>query len=566
MIQNNYFTNNSDLLFHFQSVVDWKEIVSVYENNFSSTDETAPKSLEEALDYYRVLLESTGDITGNYISPHVAEIDKMGLQFSNGKVSFPPVMIDCVNKAKEAGLQPYAFQRKYGGLGIPFVARAILGEMLYRTDASIAIAFACVNLAEILEKNASEEMCKEWIPKFTNGEYVVAMGLTEPNHGSDLQQVKTKATKDANGQWILNGTKRFITHGCGFGDTPAIILTLARTGSESSGGRGLSFFLVEGKDVQIAGIEKKLGLHCSPTCEVVFENTPGILIGEEGQGLIKHTMGMLNGARVGVAAQGTGIATAALEEAKKFASERTQFGKTLDQIPAIKKLLSKMERETMAIRCLTYEGSRTIDMYYWRSEHLKEKGVSEKEIRNDPQIRYWEKVANVFTPISKYFCAETCNRVAYDAIQIHGGSGFTEDYDVARIYRDARITTIYDGTSQIQINAAIGGIVTGMNPNGHLRQYIQDEIMKFTPSEELKKLFSILEETVSAYKNLEMGETKDGLSLEVAETTARFLGSMLMEKSIHAPNCNPNRVKHSKEYLIDSLAIAGGNLLKIIAH
>ncbi|MDX1960505.1 MAG: acyl-CoA dehydrogenase family protein [Leptospiraceae bacterium] len=563
MIKSNYFTTNEDMQYHFETLIDWEEIVNEYEDSFSHPDSNSPSSVSEAMDYYRTVIETAGDISGNYFSQAASEIDKEGLKFKDGKVSFPKLMLETVAKGIESGIQPYAIHRKYGGLGIPFVARAMMTELIYRGDSSMGIAFGCLNLAEILERIASEEMKAEWLPRLASGEFVVAMGLTEPNHGSDLQQVKTRATKQSDGTWKINGTKRFITHACGFGDTPSILLTLARTGGENSGGRGLSFFLVHGKDIQVAGIEKKMGLHCSPTCEVVFENTPGILIGEEGFGLVKYTMGMLNGARIGVAGQGTGMATAALEEAKKYANERTQFGRKLSEIPAIQKMLARMERETMALRAISIEGSRTVDLYYWRTEHLKAKGATEKEIRADESSRFWEKVANLFTPLCKYYCSETANKIAYDAIQIHGGSGFTEDYDIARIYRDARITTIYDGTTQIQINAAIGGIATGFGKSGVLKDYIQLEMKKFTPSERLLTLYDILERTIATYRDLEMGALKDEFAFELAESTIRFLASMLLEKSIAKPNLTKNRELHVSDFSLDSLAIMNGNLMKL---
>ncbi|MCE9501815.1 MAG: acyl-CoA dehydrogenase family protein, partial [Leptospira sp.] len=405
MIQNNYFSDVSDIKTQFEEIIDWKEIVENYENAFEEAkifDETgnelyasAPHSLEEAIEYYRVILDAIGDIAGNIISRNVREMEKQGLQFDNGKVIFPKVMIDCVNKVKEAGLQPYGFGRKYGGLGLPFTVKSFMNEILYRVDASVAIAIGCVNLAEIIEKHANEEMKSEWIPKMAQGEFCCAMGLTEPNHGSDLPNITTKATKSGDGKWILNGTKRFITQACGFDTVPAVILTLARTGELNSGARGLSFFLVHSKDIQIASIENKMGLHCSPTCEVVLENTPAELIGEEGYGLIKYVIGMLNGARMGIAYQSTGIATAAFHEAEKYARERIQFGKPIIEIPAVRKILNRMERETSAMRCISLEGSRVIDLYYWRSEHLKKKGLSEKEISSDEQVRFHEKLANL---------------------------------------------------------------------------------------------------------------------------------------------------------------------------
>jgi acyl-CoA dehydrogenase len=573
MIKSNYFSSNSDMLLHFDKFIPWKEIVPVYENNFTDAKKynetgndlfaTAPNNIEEAVEYYRTILDASGDVAGNFVSQHVKEMDIKGANYANGIVTHPKEMIDSVNKAKEAGIQAYGFQRKFGGLGLPFTVRALMGEIIYRVDTSFAIAFGCVNLGEILERIASKEMQDEWIPRMAAGEFCAAMGLTEPNHGSDLPNIRTKATKTEDGKWVLNGTKRFITQACGLGDTPSIILTLARSGG--AGARGLSFFLVQSKDIQIAGIEKKMGLHASPTCEVVFENTPALLIGEEGFGLVRYTMGMLNGARMGIAAQGVGMATAALEEAKVFAATRIQFGKPIEEIPAIKKILRRMEREIMAMRCLTLEGGRTVDMYYWRMEHLKEEGKTDKEISNDEEVRHWMKLADLLTPVSKYYCSEMCNRIAYDALQIHGGSGFTEDYDIARIYRDARIITIYDGTTQIQVMAAIGGVVSGMSATGHFRKYLTNELNKFSASERIKNLFLKLEEAVNVYKEIKASEVRDSFSLELVEVATRVLAGIQLERTANLLEGEEKayRLKHADEFNIDSLALALGNISKM---
>ncbi|HNH03094.1 MAG TPA: acyl-CoA dehydrogenase family protein, partial [Leptospiraceae bacterium] len=260
-----------------------------------------------------------------------------------------------------------------------------------------------------------------------------------------------------------------------------------------------------------------------------------------------------------------GMATAAYEEAKIFASTRIQFGKPIEEIPAIKKMLRRMEREIMAMRCLTLEGGRTVDMYYWRMEHLKEAGKSDKEISNDEEVRHWMKLADLLTPVSKYYCSEMCNRIAYDALQIHGGSGFTEDYDIARIYRDARIITIYDGTTQIQVMAAIGGVISGMAPTGHFRKYLLSEMEEFSPSSRLKTLFEKLEEAVSVYKNISSAEVRDSFSLELVEVATRLLAGIQLEKTakLLESESQTSRLKQADEFNIDSLAIALGNIEKM---
>lgn len=559
----------------FQSIVDWNEVVQAYEDGFKDAAEyaktsderlaSAPGSLEDALEYYKTILESLGELAGTVVAPVSAEMDREGLKFQNGQVIFPKAMSEAYKQVQEAGLQPYSISRRRGGLGLPCTVQAFMMEILGRADASFAIAIGCVNLAETIERFGSEEMKAEYIPQMAAGKITGAMALTEPNHGSDLPGVQTRAEKDANGVWRLNGTKRFITHACGFTDTPSVILTLARTGSPTSGARGLSFFLVKGQDIQVASIEKKMGLHCSPTCEIVYENTPGILIGEEGQGLVKCAMGMMNTARLSIAGQAMGIAEAARGEAKKYASERIQFGKPIEKIPAVKKMLDHMDRETAAMRSLLLEAGRTVDLYLWRQERLEHAGLADKEIRKDEVVRKWEKLANYFTPLSKYYISEMCNRIADNALQIHGGSGYTEEYEVARIYRDARITNIYEGTTQLQIVATIGSVVAGMAPAGHLRAYLDEEMGKIAPSAELRKMYALLEEALSAYKAIENSETRDMFAFELVEVSARLVNGLLMERSasrLQGP-AKDERLALCRAYNADSLGIAAGNIAKI---
>jgi acyl-CoA dehydrogenase len=576
VIQNNYFTDNEDIQLQFNELIDWDEVVREYEHDFSdhkkyqaSGDEAlayAPASTADAVDYYRTIFESVGDISGTVVAACAADMDKEGLKYADGKVTFPGQMVECYEKAREAGIQPYSISRQHGGLGLPAIAQSMHMEMMARGDAAFSIAMGCVNLAETIERFADEDMIKAWVPQMASGDVCGAMALTEPNYGSDLPNVRTKAEQDENGVWRITGAKRFITHGCGFEKIPSVILTLARTGSPTSGAKGLSFFLVEGKDVFIAGVEKKLGLHCSPTCEVVYENAPAQLIGKEGFGLVKYAMGMMNAARQSISAQSMGIASAAYYEAKKYASEREQFGRLIQEIPAVRKMLNRMERETAAMRCMLYEAGRTIDLYAWRQHHLEKEGVNEREIRKDEGIRKWEKLANFMTPLTKYYTSEMCNTVAFDALQVHGGAGYTEDYDVARIYRDARITNIYEGTTQLQMHAAIGGVTAGMAATGPVRAYIDETLAKFTPSENLKKLRDLLETVIETYRNLKDTETRETQAFEAVETMARFINTMLLERSasrVKDPERRAHREQLARDYAIDSIALAHANLFKL---
>ncbi|MFA4795044.1 acyl-CoA dehydrogenase family protein [Leptospira kirschneri] len=572
MIENNYFLENQDLQENFQFIIDWKEIINGFEDDFTdhkifqkNGDEslsTAPGSYDEALEYYKSILESGGEIAGRQIASIAKDMDVEGLKYSSGKVTFPEAMIKGIEQVKNSGILPYSIGRKHGGLGVPATIQCMMLELFSRADGSFAISLGCLNLAETIERFGSKEMIDEYVPKMANGEIFGAMALTEPNYGSDLPNLQTKAIKDENGIWKLTGTKRFITHGCGFANIPAVILTLARTGTPTSGARGLSFFLVKSSDVFIAGIEKKMGLHCSPTCEVVYENTPGILIGEEGYGLVRYSMAMMNGARLSIAAQAMGIATAAYMEAKKYASEREQFGKTIQNIPAVRKMLSFMDREIAGMRAILLEASRSIDLYHWKSERMKEQKIEERVIKKDETIRKWEKLANLFTPLSKYYITEIANKIAYDALQIHGGAGFTYDYDISRIYRDVRITNIYEGTTQLQVVAAIGGIVSGMSSKGHLRQYFEEEFSKIGGgSTLLNENKDSLEKIVESYSSIENSSLRDEVAFEVVQSTARVLIGLLLEKGVSKLNGETKKKREilSRDYNLESKAILLSN-------
>ena len=363
----------------------------------------------------------------------------------------------------------------------------------------------------------------------------------------------------------MNGTKRFITHACGFNDIPALIVSLARTGKAGSGARGLSLFIVKSTDVEIAGIEKKLGLHCSPTCELVYENSPAILIGKTGLGLVKYAIGMMNGARLGIAAQSMGVAQAAVSEAKKYASEREQFGRAIKDIPAVRKTIRGMDRELLAMRCLLYEAGCCVDLYQWPKHYIEKNRKSSSEVLGGSEVRKWGKLANFYTPLAKYYLSEMCNRLAYEGLQIFGGAGYTQDYDLARISRDARITNIYEGTTHLQIVAAIGGISAGMSSKGYLRKYIEEEMQKFSASPDLQKLYKDFDELCTHFRQIKSNEKRDELAFEAVESSARFLCSMLLERSLTKFSDEEAKERKSliQEFSIDSQAIIQANLIRI---
>ncbi|GBF51017.1 acyl-CoA dehydrogenase [Leptospira ryugenii] len=566
MIQSNYFTTNEDIKEHFYHLINWNEIVPVYERNFADAQEyaktgeprleMAPNNIDEAISYYEEILKSCGEISGMYVSQVAQDVDWEGLHFQDGQVTHPQAMVDVIQKYHEAGLGPAGFKRKFGGLGVPNVIKAMIAELMYRSDSSITIAVGSMGLASILERCASEEMQNEWIPKIIENKYCVTMGLSEPDFGSDLPNVTTKAVQVGD-QWFVTGTKRFQTVACGINGDPALTLTLARTGTQESGARGLSFFIVESQNYSIQGIEKKLGIKASATCEVVYDHAKAHLVGREGYGLVKYVMGMLNGARLSVSSQGTGIATAAWEEAKKYAQERIQFGKPIAEIPAVKRMLDRMEREIEGMRCLMVEAAYSVDKYYWTTPDADSQELSD--------AKFWEKVANTLTPISKYYNSEMCNDLVYDALQVFGGAGYTEDYDLSRLYRDARITNIYDGTTQIQVNAAIGGITSGMSKTGIFRQYLDQIILGIEVSDLLNKVREEFESLVEAYKSISDSEVREEFSFEVVESAARLVVGSLMERA-KAKSSGERKAKRElncQKFHIDSLAILSGNGIRI---
>ncbi len=577
MITGNYFSDNQGLLSHFNKLIDWEPIIKARELNYKDHQEYektgneqlafAPKNAQEAIETYRIFLETVGDLSGNHVAPNAAQMDKEGLRFDKGKVIFPQLMISFYEKAKEAGIIPYGISRAHGGLHLPITIQNMFVEIMSRADSSSSLCIGVANISEIIEMYGDDALANEWVSKIAAGELSCAMALTEPDYGSDLSNIQTKAHKDEKGQWRLTGSKRFITHGCGFADIPAAILTLARTGSPDSGARGLSFFIVKSTDTEIGSIEKKMGIHCSPTCEVIYDQAPAILIGKEGYGLTRYSIGMMNGARLVISAQSLGVAQAASEEAHKYASERQQFGVALQDITAVSKILRRMRRELLGMRCLLYEAARLVDLYTWSKQDDEKKARQGTKPQPNIENRKLEKLANFFTPLAKYYNSEMCNTLANDALQIHGGAGYTEDYDVARIYRDARITTIYEGTTQLQVVAIIGGISAGMTESGYLKQYIGKQLERIPNggSSALVNLYTDFQKVCTDFQSIKDKSTREEISFEVVESAARFIISMLLEVSLtklsQEEQGEYNELKEA--FHIDSQAIITANHIRI---
>jgi len=442
----NYYNKSREF---YLNNIDLSDIVEHLENNYENEGPDALHSYEEAQKWYEMVLKNAGDISANFIEPRAEEVDEQGCRLENGDVEWADKTKENMEVLAEAGYMGGTLDRKYGGLNLPITINNIIVEMVSQADASLMNLFGLQDIAVTISKFGSQEQKDRVLPKFCKGEVSGAMALTEPDAGSDLQAVQLKAFKE-NGQWYLDGVKRFITNGCG-----DVSLVLARSEEGTKSGRGLSMFLYEryrDDNLTIRRIEDKLGIHGSPTCELQFDMAKAELVGRRKFGLIKYVMDLMNGARLAVSAQALGIAQASFNEAVDYANERVQFGKKIVEMPAVYQMLKKMEAEIETSRLLLYKTAYFVD----KKEMYEEEKKEGKKVRQE--LKRYKALSDLLTPLSKFVTTEVANQVAYDALQIHGGCGYMKDFPVERLYRDARITNIYEGTTQLQVVAALGGI------------------------------------------------------------------------------------------------------------
>ncbi len=468
----NFYIDNPDLKFHLTHPL-MEKIVALKERNFTDRDkfDYAPVDFEDAMDSYDKVLEIVGDICANIIGPNAEGVDAEGPQLIDGAVKYASGTQKNLDALIKAGLMGITLPREYKGLNFSVVPYTMAADMVSRADASFVNVWGLQDCAETIHEFADDEQKMKYLTRVSCGE-TMAMDLTEPDAGSDLQAVQLKATyNESDGKWYLNGVKRFITNGDGH-----ISLVLARSEEGTHDGRGLSMFIYDRAHggVTVRRIEHKLGIIGSPTCELVFKNAPAELVGQRKLGLIKYVMSLMNGARLGIAAQSVGVAEAAYREGLKYAKEREQFGKPIIKFPAVYEMLSTSKAKLDAIRSLLYETARFVDVYK-AYEHISKERTLEKEERQE--LKKYQKLADIYTPLVKGLSSEVCNKMAYDSLQIHGGSGFMKDYPIERIYRDARITSIYEGTTQLQVVAAIRGVTTG----GYLKQIRAYEVEDIKP-------------------------------------------------------------------------------------
>jgi hypothetical protein len=491
----NFYTDNDDIRFLFKHF-DLGALASLLEEEFKFAPQFdyAPADAAEAIRNYDMILDSVGRLSAEFIAPRAESVDRQGNTLNpDGTVTYAQGIAESMDKLAKAEVMGFTLPHRFGGLNFPNLVYSMATEIVSRADASLMNIFGLQGIGETINAFASEEIKEKYLHDFAAGKVTGAMVLTEPDAGSDLQAVKLRAYQDKNGNWFLHGVKRFITNGCG-----EVLLVLARSEPDRSGGLGLSLFVCDrGATVHIRRLEEKLGIHGSPTCEIFFDNTPCQLVGERQRGLVTYVMALMNGARIGIAGQSLGIAEAAYRVARDYAASRKQFGLAIEKLPAVRDLLIDTKIAIEAGRALLYESSRVVDNSVAIEKKLEFNPPAEKEqLKPLKELsRKFDRLASMLTPMSKYFCSEMANRVAYDSIQVLGGSGYMRDYAVERHARDARITTIYEGTSQLQIVAAVRGVCSGA-----CEKYLL-ELSQKNYDQELKDILDKLAEGTELLKN-----------------------------------------------------------------
>ena len=539
----NFYLDNKDLQYHLSHPL-MKRIIELKERNFADANvyDYAPQDAEDALDSYRRVLEIVGDVCGEVIAPNAEGVDHEGPRVVNDHVEYASGTVRNLEALNEAGLGGMTLPRRFDGLNMPVTCFAMANEMVARADTGFENIWGLQDCAETINEFATEEIKQRYLPRVSAGE-TCAMDLTEPDAGSDLGAVMLKASWDEEaGVWRFNGCKRFITNGDG-----DISLVLARTEDGTKDARGLSMLIYDKRDggVIVRRIENKLGIKGSPTCELVFNNAPAVLVGDRKMGLIKYVMSLMNAARLGIAAQSTGLSEAAYREALKYAEEREQFGKPIIQFAAVAEMLKNMEAKTLASRALLYETARFVDIYK-QLNHISHERSLESEERQE--MKFYNRLADGFTPIAKMFASEWANEVAYDSLQIHGGSGYMKDYACERLFRDARILNIYEGTTQLQVVAAINHVTKGTYLEQMLR-YEEGERSEATAPlgaqlVELRKRYEAVVERVEALDKEAQGY-KDFHARRLVEIAGYILISHIMLRQAteqEADYLNPTKI------------------------
>lgn len=520
----NYYSDNSVYDFYLNHP-EMKRVVELKERGFEDKEkyDDAPVDFDDAIDNYKHLLEITGDIAANVIEPNSEAVDLEGPHLVDGRMHYASKTYDNIEATRKAGLWGISMPRRYGGLNIPITPYSMASEMVSSADAGFQNIWSLQDCIETLYEFGDEEQRKKYIPRVCAGE-TMSMDLTEPDAGSDLQRVMLKATySEEEGCWLLNGVKRFITNG-----DSDIHLVLARSENGTHDGRGLSMFIYDKNQggVTVRHIENKLGIHGSPTCELVYKNAKAELCGSTRLGLIKYVMALMNGARLGIAAQSVGVSQMAYNEALAYAKVRKQFDTAIVKFPAVYDMLSRMKAKLDAGRSILYQTSRYVDIYKALEDIARDRKLTPEE--RQEQKKY-SRLADAFTPLAKGMNSEYANQNAYDAIQVHGGSGFIMEYKCQRLYRDARIFSIYEGTTQLQVVAAIRYITNGTYLN-IIKDMLTHEVSEDLKSlqERIGKMAVLYEQALNYVKQAENQEMQDYLARRLYDMTAEIIMSLLL--------------------------------------
>ena len=527
----NYYSDHPEIAFHLnhplmKRVVDLKERNYIDKDNFSD----APVNYEDAIENYKRLLDIAGDVAANIIEPNSEAVDLEGPHLENGRMIYASKTFENLDATRKAGLWGISMPRRYGGLNLPNTVFSMASEVVSAADAGFQNVWSLQSCIDTLYEFGSEEQRQKYIPRICAGE-TMSMDLTEPDAGSDLQRVMLKATKDADGTWRLNGVKRFITNG-----DSDIHLVLARSEEGTKDGRGLSMFIYDKRDggVTVRHIEHKLGIHGSPTCELVYKNAKAELCGSTRLGLIKYVMALMNGARLGIAAQSVGVEQEAYNEGLAYAKERAQFGQKIVNFPAVYDMLSRMKAKLDAGRSLLYQTARYVDIYKALEDIARDTKLSPEERQ---EMKKYTRLADAFTPLAKGMNSEYANQNAYDAISIHGGSGFIMEYKSQRLFRDARIFSIYEGTTQLQVVAAIRYITNGTYLSiikEMLEQEVADSLKPLLAR--VARLAALYEEAVNLVKDANNQDVHDFLGRRLYDMTAEIIMSLLiLDDATRAP-------------------------------
>ena len=528
----NYYTDHPELEFHLHHPL-MKRIVELKERNFEDKDkfEDAPVDYDDAIENYHRILEITGDIAANIIEPNSESVDLEGPHLENGRMIYASKTYENLDATRKAGLWGISMPRRYGGLNIPNTTFSMLSEVISAADAGFQNVWSLQSCIDTLYEFGSEEQRAKYIPRICAGE-TMSMDLTEPDAGSDLQRVMLKATySEEEGCWLLNGVKRFITNG-----DSDIHLVLARSEEGTKDGRGLSMFIYDKRQggVNVRHIEHKLGIHGSPTCELTYKNAKAELCGSTRMGLIKYVMALMNGARLGIAAQSVGVEQEAYNVALEYAKERAQFGQKIINFPAVYDMLATMKAKLDAGRSLLYQTARYVDIYKALEDIQRDRKLTPEERQ---ELKKYTRLADAFTPLAKGMNSEYANQNAYDAISVHGGSGFIMEYKCQRLFRDARIFSIYEGTTQLQVVAAIRYVTNGTYL-GIIKEMLENEVSAdLQPlKERVAKLVVRYEEVLEALKSNTDQEKLDFMARHLYEITADIIMALLiLDDATRAP-------------------------------